>query len=180
VLRQAGTWGVFLIKRKADGSIDKYKACLVARGFTQVHGVDFFATFSPVAKLSSFRAVLAIAARNDWEVNTFDFNGAYLNGELDEGEEIYMQEPPGYEEGDGNVKRLQKSLYGLKQAGRKWCDALSRTMADIGFVVIHNTIFCLLALVIYAENFTSTFPRLSDFFHPYHNLIIYLMTWRGH
>jgi Reverse transcriptase (RNA-dependent DNA polymerase) len=118
-LRQAGTWEtvprptsknvvsckwVFRIKRKADGSIDKYKVRLVARGFTQVYGVDYFAMFSPVAKLSSFRAVLAIAARNDWEVDLFDFNGAYLNGELDEGEEIYMQEPPGYEEGQATVK----------------------------------------------------------------------------
>jgi Reverse transcriptase (RNA-dependent DNA polymerase) len=58
--------------------------------------VDYFATFSPIAKLLSFQAVLTITARSDWEVDSFDFNGAYLNGELDEGEEIYMQELPGY------------------------------------------------------------------------------------
>jgi hypothetical protein len=132
-----GSKWVFRIKRNADGSIDKYKARLVAKGFTQIHGVDYFDTFSPVAKLSSFRTILAYAARYDWEVESFDFNGAYLNGELNEDEEIYMQEPPGYETGSGSsyVKRLLKSLYGLKQAGRKWYDALRRILIDLGFRV---------------------------------------------
>jgi hypothetical protein len=153
-LEEAGTWStvprpadrnvvgskwVFRLKRKADGSIDKYKARLVARGFTQVHGVDYFDTYSPVAKLASFRTILAIAARHDWEIESFDFNGAYLNGELDAEEEIYMQAPPGYDEGEaGSVKRLHKSLYGLKQAGRKWYDALCRVLADLGFRVSHT------------------------------------------
>jgi hypothetical protein len=132
-LEHAGTWTtvprppgknivgskwVFRIKRNADGSVEKYKARLVARGFTQVFGEDYFDTFSPVAKLSSFRTILALAACYDWEIESFDFNGAYLNGELGEDEEIYMQGPPGYEGQDQDtVKRLRKSLYGLKQAG---------------------------------------------------------------
>ena len=129
-----GSKWVFRIKRKADGSIEKYKARLVARGFTQVYGVDYFDTFSPVTKLSSIRSLLAIAARNDWEIESFDFNGAYLNGELNADEVIYMQAPPGYNsQGDTSVKRLKKSLYGLKQAGRRWYDTLSRTLADLGF-----------------------------------------------
>ena len=152
-LEKAGTWStvsrppgknvvgskwVFRLKRKADGSIDKYKARLVAQGFTQVHGVDYFDTYSPVAKLSSFRVILAYAARLDWEIESFDFNGAYLNGELGEGEDIYMQPPPGYEDrAGGSVKKLHKSLYGLKQAGRKWYDALCRVLADLGFRVSH-------------------------------------------
>ena len=128
-----GSKWVFRIKRKADGSIDKYKARLVARGFTQIYGVDYFDTYSPVAKMASFRAILAIAARQDWEVESFDFNGAYLNGTLGEKEEIYMQEPPGYEtQGERSVKRLLKSLYGLKQAGRKWYEALTGALADLG------------------------------------------------
>ena len=114
-----GSKWVFRIKRKADGSVEKYKARLVARGFTQVHGVDYFDTFSPVAKLSSFRTILAIAARNDWEIESFDFDGAYLNGELNADEEIYMQAPPGYSfKESATVMQLRKSLYGLKQAGR--------------------------------------------------------------
>lgn len=149
-LEKAGTWTtvprpanknivsskwVFRVKRKADGSIEKYKARLVARGFTQRYGIDYFDTFSPVARLSSFRTILAIAARNDWDIDTFDFIGAYLNGELSDDEDIYMQEPPGYETQGEHVKHLLKSLYGLKQAGRKWYDALSCALNDIGFRV---------------------------------------------
>jgi len=131
-----GSKWVFRIKCKADGSIEKYKARLVARRFTQVYGVDYFDTFLPVAKLASFRTILAIAAKSDWEIESFDFNGAYLNGELDEHEEIYMQFPPGYDTPKENmVKWLHKSLYGLKQAGRRWYDTLARALADHGFRV---------------------------------------------
>ena len=151
-LEKAGTWRkvprphnknivgskwVFRIKRKADGSIDKYKARLVARGFTQIYGVDFFRTYSPVAKLSSFRLILAIAARYDWDIESFDFVGAYLNGELDENEEIYMSSPPGYDIDLQTVLRLLKSLYGLKQAGYKWYDALVRALEGLDFHITH-------------------------------------------
>jgi hypothetical protein len=150
MLEQAGTWTtisqppnknivgskwVFCSKRKADSTIEKYKVCLVVQGFTQKVGVDYFDTFSPVAKLSSFRIILAIAAHNDWDTDTFDFNGAYLNGKLDEDEEIYMKPPPGYDSEGEQVKRLHKSLYGLKQAGCKWYDTLCHTLADLGFCV---------------------------------------------
>ena len=128
-----GSKWVFRIKRKADGTIDKYKARLVARGFTQIYGVNYFDTYSPVAKLSSFRAILAIAARNDWEIESFDFDGAYLNSELNADEVIYMQTPPGVSPGETSVKRLKKSLYGLKQAGRRWYDTLTRALAGLGF-----------------------------------------------
>ena len=148
-LEDAGTWStvprpankniigskwVFRLKRKADGTIDKYKAWLVARGFTQIFGVDYFDTYSPVAKMASVRTILAMAARFDWDIESFDFNGAYLNGTLDDDEELYMHEPPGYEsQGEHKVKRLHKSLYGLKQAGRKWYDTLTHTLTDLGF-----------------------------------------------
>jgi hypothetical protein len=132
MLKHAGTWTtvprptgrnivgskwVYQIKRKSDSSVDKYKARLVACGFTQVYGEDYYNTFSPVAKLSSFRTILALAARFNWEIDSFNFNGAYLNSKLDADEEIYMQEPPGYEgQGVDSVKRLRKLLYRLKQA----------------------------------------------------------------
>ena len=82
---------------------------LIARGFTQVYSIDYFDTFSPVAKLTSIRTLLAIAARNDWEIESFDFDGAYLNGELNADEVIYMQAPLGSStttEGT-SVKRLK-------------------------------------------------------------------------
>src|SRR6266404_1876525 len=150
-LDRAGTWSnvpqlthknivgskwVYHIKRKADGTIQKYKACLVARGFTQIYGIDYYHTYSPVARLTTICFLLAMAAWHDWEIDTFDFNGAYLNGELEDGKEIYMRQPPGYETTSG-IKRLHKSLYSLKQAGRHWYDTLSHTLADLGFQKIH-------------------------------------------
>jgi hypothetical protein len=114
-----GSKWVFKLKRQADGSVDKYKAQLVARGFTQIYSVDYFDTFSLVARLASFRVLMALAACLGWELEAFDFNAAYLNGELDEGKEIYMQEPPGYESLREFVKLLLKALYGLKQAAVK-------------------------------------------------------------
>ena len=89
--------GFSVFKCKANRSVDKYKARLVAHGFTQIYGVDYFTTFSPVAKLASFRTILAIASRYNWDIDSFDFNGAYLNGKLDENEEIYMYPAPGYD-----------------------------------------------------------------------------------
>jgi Reverse transcriptase (RNA-dependent DNA polymerase) len=127
---------VFRLKRKADGSIDKYKACLVVRGFTQIYGINYYDTYFPVACLASFRLILAIAACKNWEIEAFDFNSAYFNGKLNVDEEIYMQELPGYETETGDkVKRLLKALYGLKQAGFKWYDVLYGALTDLGFHV---------------------------------------------
>ncbi len=149
-LEEAGTWTtvprpanknivgskwVFHIKHKANGTIEKYKARLVARGFMQKFGVDYFDTFSPVVRLASFHTILAIAACNDWDIDTFDFNGAYLNSELSEDKDIYMQAPPGYNTQGESIKHLLKSLYGLKQAGHKWYDTLCHTLTDLGFHV---------------------------------------------
>jgi hypothetical protein len=97
--------------------------------------VDYFDTFSPVARLASFHTILAYAARNDWDIDTFDFNGVYLNGELSADEDIYMQSPPGYDNQGESVKHLCKSLYRLKQAGRKWYDTLYCALTGEGFRV---------------------------------------------
>ena len=88
-----------------------------------------------MAKLASFRAILAIATHYDWDIESFDFNGAYLNGGLDDNE-IYMQSPLGYQEDTGTIR---KSLYGLKQARHKWYDTLSRALANLGFVLVKQT-----------------------------------------
>ena len=84
-------------------------------------------------KLTSFRIILAIAVHYNWDIESFNFNGVYLNGELDANEEIYMQAPPGYKSNVHTVKHLRKSLYGLKQAGRQWYDTLVRTLTNLGF-----------------------------------------------
>ena len=103
---------VFAIKRGPDGEIVKYKARLVARGFTQVEGVDYDETFAPTSKFSSIRSLLAVATQYDLEIHQMDVKSAFLNGELDE--EIYLNWPPGFDPGNG------KLLYGLKQASRQW------------------------------------------------------------
>ena len=72
----------------------KWKACLVARGFTQVYGVDYFETFAPVMRLALIQTILAITTQNNWEIDMFDFYSAYLNGVLDDNEDIYMEQPP--------------------------------------------------------------------------------------
>src|SRR6202522_2421061 len=127
--------GFFRLKKDAEGRVVKWKARLVARGFTQVYGVDYFETFAPVARLVSIRTILAIATRNNWEIDMFDFHSAYLNGVLDDDEIIYMEQPPHHEikERSRYVVELKKSLYALKQARRKWYNSLCRSLAEIGF-----------------------------------------------
>ena len=97
------------------------KARLVAQGFSQVPGIDYFDTFAPVAKLASIRTILAIATQLDLELEQIDIKGAYLNGELEPGEVIYMRHPPGYKPPNAGAKvlKLRKTLYGLKQSGQR-------------------------------------------------------------
>ncbi|KAE8712724.1 hypothetical protein F3Y22_tig00110234pilonHSYRG00057 [Hibiscus syriacus] len=87
---------LFKLKRNHDGSIQRYKECLVAKGFSQVSGYDFNDTFTPVVKFSSFNVVLALAVANGWELRHVDINNAFLNGDLDE--DIFMQQPLGFEQ----------------------------------------------------------------------------------
>ena len=124
---------VLRIKRNAEGKIDKFKARLVARGFTQVYGQDYFDTFAPVARLASFRTIIAVAARNDWPIDSFDFHSAYLNGELEE--EVFLEQPPSFAFADPEkfVLRLKKALYGLKQGGRRWYETLLELLTELGF-----------------------------------------------
>ena len=95
-----------------------YKARLVARGYEQKLGVNYFETFAPVVGLSSLRLVLAIALQKEMKIFALDVKTAFLNGELDE--IVYMHQPPGYDDGSGRVCKLFKSLYGLKQGPRQW------------------------------------------------------------
>ena len=114
---------VFKIQWNAAGEIDKYKAQLVTKGYSQVQGINYNDTYAPVARLSSLRTILAIATRNDWNIEVFDFHSAFLNSKLDKGEDIYMDLPPGYKmNGKYNrpVAKLLVALYGSKQGALKW------------------------------------------------------------
>ena len=114
-----------------------YKACLVAKNFSQVPDVNYFNTFAPVVHLASIQTILTFAAAEDYETGQIDIKATYLNGELTKEEVIFMKQVPGYEEtsGDGRMKvfRLLKLLYGLKQVGRRWYQKLVEIMMKLGF-----------------------------------------------
>ena len=111
-----GRW-VYNVKDGPDDS-EVFKARFVAKGFTQIHGMDYFETFSPTVKMTSIRAFMQIAAEFDLSISQMDVKTAFLNAPIDC--EIYVQQPKGYEKPGGLVCRLKKSLYGLKQSGRLW------------------------------------------------------------
>ncbi|XP_075486450.1 uncharacterized protein LOC142526062 [Primulina tabacum] len=87
---------VFTVKYRAYGWIERYKARLVARGFTQTYGIDYTETFAPVAKINTFRILLSLAANLDWPLHQLDIKNAFMNGDLEE--EVFMSQPPGFEE----------------------------------------------------------------------------------
>eukprot|EP00253_Pinus_taeda_P005746 PITA_05746 len=103
-------------KFKADGSIDKYKARVVAKGYLQKEGIDYEETFAPIAKLNTIRLLIFLATKHRWAIHRLDVKSAFLNGELKE--EVYLVQPEGFvKQGEEHLLcRLKKALYGLKQA----------------------------------------------------------------
>ncbi|CAI7860420.1 unnamed protein product [Closterium sp. NIES-53] len=127
----SGMW-IFRVKRPL-GSPPIFKARYVARGFSQRQGVDFFQTFSPTPKMTTLRVLLHVAAHRNYELHSLNFSTAFLQGSLHE--EIWLRRPPGFTGSfpAGTQWRLQRPVYGLRQAPRKWHDTLRTTLAALGF-----------------------------------------------
>lgn len=109
---------VFRLKQNETGQQVRYKARLVVKGFLQRPGIDFEDTFAPVAKLSTVRVILAVAVNQAFHLHTMDVKTAFLHGVLKE--DLYMEVPQGVKASPGHVCKLQRSLYGLKQAKTQW------------------------------------------------------------
>ena len=128
-----GKW-IFKHKFRADGSLERYKARWVLRGFTQRPGIDFDETFSPVVKPATVRTMLSLALSHEWPVHQLDVKNAFLHGTLSE--TVFAAQPAGFEDPThpGYVCRLNKSLYGLKQAPRAWYSRFATFILSLGFV----------------------------------------------
>jgi hypothetical protein len=162
---------VYITKYGLDGKVDKHKAILVAKVFSQVEGIDSTETFALVSKMNSIRLVLSLATSYKWEVHQMDVKSVFLHGDLHE--EICMEQPSGFIHNDSSlVCRLKKSLYGLKKAPRAWYAKMDSFLLATGFSGCHsdNIVYTkrvdgqLIILVLYVDDLilTSSGPKLIN------------------
>ena len=125
---------IFKIKRNADGSINKYKSRLVAKGYIQRHSVDFEEVFAPVARIETVGFIIALAASRGCEIHHLDVKTAFLHGDLKE--DVYVQQPEGFrvKGKEENVYKLKKVLYGLRQVPRAWNEKINNVLEGLKFV----------------------------------------------
>ena len=132
--KSIGVKWIYKIKRDNSGEIIRYKAWLVAKGFSQVRGVDLEEVFSPVARAESIRIIVAMEAQFKWKLHHLDVKLAFLNGYIEE--DIYVDQPEGFIQAgkESYVLKLRKALYGLRQAPRAWYNKLDGTLTSMGFI----------------------------------------------
>jgi len=155
---------VYTVKIGLDGHIDRLKACLVTKGYTQIFCLDYGDTFSPMAKITFVRIFLAMAAIHHWPLHQLDIKNAFLHGEL---QEVYMEQPRSFLALGGSrlVCKLQLSLYSLKQSPRTWFGRFSsvliqfgmtRCEADHSVFYIHSSSGKCIYLVVYVDDIVIT------------------------
>jgi len=130
----SGKW-VFKLKRGPHGEVIRFKSRWVVRGFTQEEGIDYDETFASVVKPMSYKALFAIAAALDLEIEQMDVKTAFLYGDIDH--EIYVEQPHQMADGTTRVCKLRKALYGLRQAPRIWYQTLTNFLRSLGFEPIN-------------------------------------------
>ena len=147
-LRRSGTWEVidlpmdkkivgckwvFIVKCKVDGSIERFKARLMAKGLTQTHGVDYQETFAPFTKINYIHVLLSLAVNYNWPLHQLDIKNAFMNGNLEK--EVFMSPTSGFEKvfGQNKIYKLGKSLYGLKQSPRAWFEHFGTAVKSYGY-----------------------------------------------
>ena len=123
-----GSHWIYKIKNNLDGAIKKYKARFMAKGFSQKEGIDYEETFAPIARYTSIRAAISLAAQMGWQIHQMDVKTTFLNGELKE--EVYIEQLEGFvaHRKETHVCRLKKALYKLKQAPRAWYERINTYM----------------------------------------------------
>ena len=132
-VKPIGCRWVYKVKYNTDGSVNRYKARLVVKGYVQKHGIDYDEMFAPVVKMTTVRVLFAVAAAKGWHFYQMDVKNVFLQCELEE--QVYMVQPPGFHSGKNTsaVCRLKKSLYGLKQAPRAWNAKITHRLRRMGF-----------------------------------------------
>jgi hypothetical protein len=130
-----GTKWVFRNKKDEHGVVTRNKSRLVAKGYSQVEGLDFDETYAPVARIESIHILLAYATYHGFKLYQMDVKSAFLNGPIKK--EVYVEQPPGFEDSkySNHVYKLSKALYGLKQAPREWYECLRDFLITNGFKV---------------------------------------------
>ncbi|KAG9444835.1 hypothetical protein H6P81_016175 [Aristolochia fimbriata] len=163
---------VYKVKTKADGSIDRYKARLVAKAYNQEYDIDYEETFAPVARLTSVRVLLVIATIRHWDFFQMNVKNAFLNGALIE--EVYMVPPSGSSHPSGQVCRLRRALYGLKQAPRAWFSTFSSKVVKFGYtqsrhdsaLFIRQSSSGTVLLLLYVDDMMITGDHIQGIYDP--------------